>query len=89
MTDEQRKALNQELAGFFGQLERHVDARIDGLAQTFTKRFDALESTLDGMAARLDTETTERSALTRQVDRHQDWIGQLAQTTHTKLVPDL
>jgi len=43
---------------------------------------------MDGLAKRLETDDQERAAITNQLDRHEGWIGQLAENTHTKLVPE-
>lgn len=90
MDDEQlHSALNKELAGFFGKL--HV--RIDTLEQKLDSKTDSeqvgrLQNSMDGIAKRIDTDDTERVTMNSQLNRHNDWIGQLADTTNTKLVPE-
>jgi hypothetical protein len=59
------------------------------MRQYMDRRFDNAMKALDNMAGRLDTDAAARAALGHQADRHQNWIGQLADATHTKLVPEL
>ncbi len=44
-----------------------------------------IQNQLDGIAARLDDDDTERAALEAKVDRHEGWVRQLADTTGLKL----
>jgi hypothetical protein len=87
-SDELKVILEDNNAKFFGQVLKHVDESIDKLDTKITKRFDSVDTTLDGIAKRLDTDDQERVAAEAQLDRHGNWIGQLADATHTKLVPE-
>ena len=64
-------------------IQREVEHKLDGKADG-----ERVYQTLDGIAKRLDTDEQERTAISGQLDRQAGWIGQLADTTHTKLVPE-
>ncbi len=87
--DKLRTALNKELAGFFGKLHLRIDTveqKLDSKADS--EQVGRLQNSIDGFAKRIDTDNTERAAANSQLNRHNDWIGQLADSTHTKLVPE-
>jgi hypothetical protein len=86
--DDLKRILEENNAKFLGQVVKHVDGRIDTLDTTLTDRFNRLDNSLDGIAKRLDKDDQERTATEAQVDRHETWIGQLADQTNTKLVPE-
>ncbi len=93
MTDKRLKdILNQQLTVFFGQMSRHFDKRFDErfnkLEKSTTANFDRIYITLDGIAKRLETDDQERVAMSSQLDRHENWISQLADATNTKLAPE-
>ena len=89
MTEDQfRKILEENNAKFFGQLVKHVDERMDTLDATVTTRFDRLETSIDGLAKRIETDDQERAAIIGEQRRQNGWIGQLADVTNTKLVPE-
>jgi hypothetical protein len=75
-----------EFTRLFRYMSQRFDAiehRLDGMV---TKdEFNRLVNTVDGLVGRLDTEATERAALTNQVDRHEGWIEQLADKADVKL----
>jgi hypothetical protein len=88
MTDEQlRDILNQELAKFAGQLSRSLNARLDRLEAKLDSKADAerIYQTLDRIAERLDDDDKERAAMNAQLDRHERWHHQTADTLHLKL----
>ena len=89
--DELNELLEQQFARFAGQIFRHVDQRIEEVRAEIAHVKDevhGLYDVLDGIAQRLDTDAQERAAITSQLDRHAGWIGQLAESTNTKLVPE-
>ena len=100
MTDDQFKRLLEQNnaalmeriessnAAFFGQLSQHFDSRFDALHNELTTATDRIYTQLDGIAKRLDDDDKERAAMSAEQDRHSQWIGQLAEATHTKLVPE-
>jgi len=89
MTEDQfREILEENNAKFFGQLVKHVDERMDTLDATVTTRFDRLETSIDGLAKRIETDDQERAAIIGEQRRQNGWIGQLADVTNTKLVPE-
>jgi predicted carbohydrate-binding protein with CBM5 and CBM33 domain len=85
MTEDQLNAiLNQQLAKFLGQVTTHIDRRVDDLQAEVTARLDRIDTSLDGLAKRLDTDDQERLAIAAQLDRQKGWSTQLADTTNTK-----
>jgi hypothetical protein len=87
MDEEQlRTILNSELAVVFGKLDRKLDRLDQNKADKV--QVEKLQDTMDGIAKRLDTDDKERAAINSKIDRHDNWIGQLADTTRTKLVPE-
>ena len=89
--DELNELLEQQFAKFAGQIFRHVDQRIEEMRTEIANvngEVHGLYDVLDGIAQRLDTDTQERAAMANQLDRHAGWIGQLAESTNTKLVPE-
>lgn len=80
--------LHEALASLYGQLSKRADARVEELENELTGRMDRLQSTVDGIVQRLETDDLERLSLSQKVDRHEGWIEQLADTTDTKLVAD-
>lgn len=75
-------------AVLFGQMSSHFDERLDKQDVHIDERLDRLQTTVDGITKRLDTDDQERAATEAQLDRHEKWFGQLADATHTKLVPE-
>lgn len=67
-----------------------VQNQVEDMRQEMATKKDinGIYDRLDDIAARLDDDTTERAALTAQVDRHETWIDQLAQKTETDLAVD-
>lgn len=74
----------------FTKLYTYMTERFDKIDEALEKKADADEvyRRLDDIAARLDDDTTERAALTAQVERHETWIDQLAKKTQTDLAID-
>jgi hypothetical protein len=88
--DDQANILNAQLAAFFGQMTKYFDERFDKLEAKVDSKADADRTykLLDGIAARLETETIERTALSSQIDRHEGWIKQLAAKNNLRLKHD-
>lgn len=82
------KRIEESNAAFFGQLSRHFDARFDTLDNKLTTTTNRIYIQLDGITKRLDDDDKERTAMSAELDRHSEWIGQLAKVTGTKLVPE-
>ena len=55
-----------------------LEGRMDQLESDVREGFDRVNTTLDGIASRLDIDDTERVAASVQVDRHEDWIEEAA-----------
>jgi hypothetical protein len=64
----------------FKELEANVGSKADG---------ERVYAALDGIAGLLSTDEQERAAITAEQSRHRGWIGQLAESTDTKLNPPL
>ncbi len=64
-----------------------VEGRLDRLEDAMREGFDRVNTTLDGIASRLDIDDTERLALSAQVDRHEDWIVDAARATKVNYTP--
>jgi hypothetical protein len=80
--------LEKNNAVLFGQLAAYVDHKLDGLRSEMNGRFDRMEMTLDRDAKAIEKDDQERLAMDHKLDRHEGWIGQLAESTGTKLVPE-
>ena len=63
------------------------DARLERLENDTRVGFDRVNTTLDGIAGRVDEDYTERMALTAQVTRHEDWIVQAAPAIGVRYTP--
>ncbi len=76
-----------KLFKYVEEMRTDMDGRFDQIAskQDVSEIYDKL----DQIAARLDDDDTERVALQAEVDRHGDWIDQLAHQTGAKLSPEL
>jgi hypothetical protein len=84
----QTMAFERQLAGFVGQVTQHVDETVTTFRDEVKRDSNRIYNLVDGLAKRLDTDDQERAAITSQLDRHEGWIGQLAQDANTKLVPE-
>lgn len=73
MLEKERQALNQELSKFFGDLVRHVDARVDSLRDELAPRIDHAQNTLDAILKNQETDQQERTVVNHQLDRHEHW----------------
>ena len=88
MTEDQlHDILNQELAKFTGQLLRDINKRFDALEAKVDSKADAehVYQSLDNIAKRLDDDDAERAAVNHQLDRHERWHHQTADTLHLRL----
>jgi len=88
MDKDSRKTLNEELAVFFGQLERRIDNRFKEHEAVEAARHNDVMAALDGLANQTQTDEQERVALSSQVDRHEGWIEQLADAANVKLATE-
>ena len=52
--------------------------RLDEMNKKFSRKFDGVYNLLDRQTDMLDTDEVERLSLTKQVDRHDDWIERAA-----------
>ena len=79
------QVLDRKLVKFFSAFDR----RIDKLENEGAKKMDVdrVYNAVDAVAKRLDIDEAERAAHASQLDRHNQWIGQLADATGTKLIP--
>lgn len=78
-----------EFTKLFNYMTEHFSSIDKQFANMATKDdINGIYDKLDDIAARLDDDTTERAALTAQVERHETWIDQLAQKTQTDLAVD-
>ena len=81
----------------FKQIDKRFDAidhrfdrlegRLEQLDTEMREGFVRVNTTLDGIAARLETDHTERVALSAQVTRHEDWIEAAAPTVGVSYTP--
>lgn len=74
----------------FSQIDARFDrfeARLERLEDGTRTGFDRLNTTLDGIASRLDDDDTERVALMAQVNRHEDWIVEAAPVVGVPYTP--
>jgi len=85
---ELKKILNEELAKAVGQISQNTASRVDAVRDELKSDINRVYELVDGLAQRLETDEQERAAITGELDRHQGWISQLANTTNTKLVPE-
>lgn len=86
-----KKLLEQQFAVFFGQVTKHMDARIDKLDERIDgldSKITRLQGAVDGIAARLDDMETDNGARDVQLDRHETWIQQLSDHTSLTLNRD-
>lgn len=89
MTEDQfKQLLEKNNAVLSGQLLEHVDKRIDALRDELVTKTDRIYNAVDKIAGRIDTDEQERAAINAEQERQNGWIGQLAQATNTKLVPE-
>lgn len=77
MTDEQF----MKIMGEFKRLDDKIDGVENSLRSEMREGFDRVNSTLDQQSILLDRDEAERLALSKQVDRHDDWIERAAEKT--------
>ncbi len=80
--------LEQNNAALFGQLSQYFDMRFNSLGDEFTGETRRIYSAVDGIAKRLETDEQERAAIDQEQKRQNEWIGQLAKATKTRLIPE-
>lgn len=89
MTEDQfKQLLDQNNAVLFGQISRYFDARFNELSNDLTTKTDRIYNAVDGLTKRLETDEQERAAIYLEQEHQNGWIGQLADATDTKLVPE-
>lgn len=89
MTEDQfKQLLEQNNAVLFGQFSRHFDKQIGALRDELKADYNRIYNAVDGIAKRLETDEQERAAINEEQKRQNGWIGQLAEATNTKLVPE-
>lgn len=89
MTEDQfKQLLEQNNAALFGQLSQYFDTRFDALTNELTTRTDRINTAVDGIAKRLDTDVQERAATNAEQQRQNGWVSQLAKATGTRLIPE-
>lgn len=74
----------------FSQIDSRFDrfeARLERLEDDTRVGFDRVNTTLNGIAGRLDIDDTERVALTAQVNRHEDWLVENAPKLDVTYIP--
>lgn len=74
----------------FSQIGARFDrfeARLERLEDDTRTGFDRVNTTLDGIASRLDDDDTERVAAMAQVNRHEDWIVEAAPVVGVPYTP--
>lgn len=89
--DQLKKLLEENNAVLFRQLADHFGKNFAAQDEKFTAqdaKLDRIYTLLDRDAKRSETDEQERIALQHQVERHDGWIGQLADATNVKLVPE-
>jgi hypothetical protein len=86
--DQFRQLLEQNNVVLFGQISRHFDARFNELREDLRSRTDRIYNSVDGLAVCIETNEDERAAISAEQERQNGWIRQLADATHTKLVPE-
>jgi hypothetical protein len=86
--DQFKQLLEQNNATLFGQISRYFDRRFDSLGDELKSDNNRIYNAVDGLAKRLETDEQERAATNEEQKRQNNWIGQLAKTTNTKLVPE-
>lgn len=86
MNDDQfRDILNQELAKFAGPIMQHVDTQADVLRTDLKSDIAKVYGNVDSLAKRLTDDEAERAAMNAQLDRHERWHHQAADTLHLNL----
>lgn len=87
---EQLTSFKTEIDNRFAQIDARFDrfdARLERLEDDTRTGFDRVNTTLDGIASRLDDDDTERVALMAQVNRHENWIVEAAPVVGVPYTP--
>jgi DNA-binding transcriptional regulator/RsmH inhibitor MraZ len=81
--------------GQITQLFKYMQSEFARLSQQMEQMFNQTNSRIDSVYNLLDshmkqreTDEQERLAMSRQLERHHSWIGQLSKGTGTQLVPE-
>jgi hypothetical protein len=86
-----KKLLDQQALELLGQLRQYADGQMTelrGEIQELRQTVDRTYSLVDGLAKGRETDEQERAVIAHEQDKHAGWIGQLAEATGTKLVPE-
>ncbi|KJL24872.1 hypothetical protein RL72_01595 [Microbacterium azadirachtae] len=84
--DTRMDRIELRLDGFEGRFDR-LEGRLENLEDSTRGGFDRVNTTLDGIVARLDDDEVERAALTAQMNRHEDWIVEAAPLVRVDYTP--
>lgn len=82
MSDDQFTKLFVYMQKEFVKIHKKLDQKAD------KARVDAIYTMIDVCLKRLETNEHEQIFASHQVNRHEDWIKQLASNTKTRLVPE-
>ena len=77
MSDDQFMQIMRE----FRKMDDKIEKVETGLREEMRQGFDRVNNVLDQQSVMLDRDETERLALSKQVDRHDDWIERAAKKT--------
>lgn len=64
----------KKLFAFLDEFRQEINDKLD----ESDKKIDSIYNILDKQTGLMDTDETERLALSKQVDRHEDWISRAA-----------
>lgn len=81
------EVLETNSAVLFGQLTKHFARQLKAEIEPLRVEIDQIRTMLDADTKRSETDEQERLMISNQVDRHEGWIGQIADATNTKLAP--
>lgn len=82
MSEDQFTKLYKYMQQQFGEIRAELETKASA------EQLNQVYNIVDGIAKRLDADDQELAAMTAQLDRHDRWIGQLAENTGTKLQPE-
>ncbi|MFZ1812299.1 MAG: hypothetical protein WAU02_02110 [Candidatus Saccharimonadales bacterium] len=82
MSDDQFTKIMQE----FIRLDNKITSARDELKSEMQQGFDRVNMVLDQQSILLDRDEAERLSLSKQVDRHDEWIERAAKHTGVRFV---
>lgn len=77
--------LDRHLAIFFGKMTKHFDEKLQTELGPLKASISNIYATLDATLKRQEMLEHEHLALARQVDRHENWVKELATNNKTQL----